>query len=632
MAKSNATKKKVSKKAQTIDPDSPELKQFVRIKAEEYLKDPNINSIGIGYKMKNGKSTNEISIQFTVDEKLSKSDLVNRAQALGTEQIPETLDFKGIKIKTDVIKRKYEPSYKNIPQIVADERKKFMDPLKPGISIGNVRISAGTFGCIVYDSSGEPYILSNWHVLNGDGGIIGDDIVQPGIFDDNGNSNLNTIGKLKRSFLGLAGDCAIATIEKRAFDLKIYGINVFPDTIVNPQLGDKLVKSGRTTGVTHGSVRRIEVIAKINYNGITGIQLIGGFEIGYDDENMPGDGEISKGGDSGAVWLIYENNKPSTKIVGLHFAGNALAGQDEHALACNIDSVFKKLDVSLKKILRVDGVGAGVQTNKLRSGYQENFLPNNIPMPLITSQSNGKILDAASSDNPLKYTHFSIVMNEDRRLCYYTAVNIDGNQLRNVPRGDNWRYDSRIVERFQAGNDLYSGNNLDRGHMVRRLDAVWGSLEEARLANEDTFYYTNSCPQHAQLNQREWNDLEEYILGNADVHNLMVTVFTGPIFDETDIEYRGIKIPVDFWKVVAFVRNDNHQLSVTGYQLTQQNLMDDLEEVFAFGAFRTYQVPVKKIEELSNIDFGDLHNYDPLNNVPESVGIKPLESLRQIVF
>ena len=35
---------------------------------------------------------------------------------------------------------------------------------------------------------------------------------------------------------------------------------------------------------------------------------------------------------------------------------------------------------------------------------------------------------------------------------------------------------------------------FDRGHMVRRLDPVWGKERAAVLANADTHHYTNSCP------------------------------------------------------------------------------------------------------------------------------------------
>ena len=87
-----------------------------------------------------------------------------------------------------------------------------------------------------------------------------------------------------------------------------------------------------------------------------------------------------------------------------------------------------------------------------------------------------------------------------------------------------------MSDEFQVGNELYKRNPLDRGHLVRRLDPAWGNTrEEAVQAADDTFFYTNSTPQHSRLNQREWLRLEEYILDNAATHDLKVSVFTGPV-------------------------------------------------------------------------------------------------------
>jgi endonuclease G len=65
------------------------------------------------------------------------------------------------------------------------------------------------------------------------------------------------------------------------------------------------------------------------------------------------------------------------------------------------------------------------------------------------------------------------------------------------------------------------------------LDPVWGS--NFKDANEDTFHFSNCSPQHKNLNQKTWSDLEDYILRNADVHDLKVNVFTGPVFNQNDL-------------------------------------------------------------------------------------------------
>ena len=65
-------------------------------------------------------------------------------------------------------------------------------------------------------------------------------------------------------------------------------------------------------------------------------------------------------------------------------------------------------------------------------------------------------------------------------MAFYSAVNIDGTQLRRVPRGDSWFLDPRIPAEVQTGDEVYKNNDLDRGHMTRRLDPVWGSPAVAR--------------------------------------------------------------------------------------------------------------------------------------------------------
>jgi endonuclease G len=210
----------------------------------------------------------------------------------------------------------------------------------------------------------------------------------------------------------------------------------------------------------------------------------------------------------------------------------------------------------------------------------------------------------------LHYNNFSIMMHATRRLAIFTACNIDGSQWRQIPRGsDRWYFDPRLELTHQVGNDLYKSNNLDRGHLVRRLDPTWGdSYEAAKAAEDDTFFYTNCAPQHMIVNRRLWLGLENYILSNTNIHDMKVSVFGGPVFRDNDRSYRGMRIPEDFWKVVAYIRADTNALTASAYLLSQRDYLDDLE--FAFGAYQTYQVNLDVIAELTKLDFGVLRGTD----------------------
>ncbi|MDD1611734.1 MAG: hypothetical protein LUQ57_01190, partial [Methylococcaceae bacterium] len=171
------TKKTVSMEA---------LKSFVRKESSLFLKQANITSVGIGYKIKDGKPTEKLCIQFTVGRKVSPEGL----QAIGVTELPKFFVIDGVEIPTDVIQRSFDTDAREVKLKAkleaASFRKAVANPIVPGISIGHPSISAGTIGCVVYDAlTGAPYRLSNWHVLNGSDGLIGDPIVQPGAHDDN---------------------------------------------------------------------------------------------------------------------------------------------------------------------------------------------------------------------------------------------------------------------------------------------------------------------------------------------------------------------------------------------------------------------------------------------------------------
>ena len=47
------------------------VKAAVRQVADEYLQDPNINSVGVGHKVKDGRKTDDLVLQFTVGQKVA---------------------------------------------------------------------------------------------------------------------------------------------------------------------------------------------------------------------------------------------------------------------------------------------------------------------------------------------------------------------------------------------------------------------------------------------------------------------------------------------------------------------------------------------------------------------------------
>lgn len=266
-----------------------------------------------------------------------------------------------------------------------------------------------------------------------------------------------------------------------------------------------------------------------------------------------------------------------------------------------------------------------------RTGYDPFFLSRSVALPALTpSQLRDTTRLTRHPDQwELKYQHFSLVMSRSRRLPFFTAVNIDGRRaVRNKRTADRWRYDPRIPEDTQLGSEIYDGVDLDYGHLVRRLDPAWGEPEVVQIANDDTFFLTNCAPQHKNLNRNKstWAGLEDYILSQAIADQDRVTVFTGPVFGLADRPFRGVLLPQQFWKLVALVKQDG-TFSASAYLLSQFELlaalpierplepmepMEPVEKKLTPDEALTFQIPVYRLERITQLTFDDLVRHDPL--------------------
>lgn len=454
--KKAVSKKKVSSQGATPATNAGKLdlfKRFIRENHDKYLKDPNITSLGIGYKVVNGKTSKTPVVQFSVERKVAPESV----GAVSDLPIPSTIEYEGIQIPTDVVQRSYKPSYQLVEKTTKDVRKARNDPLVPGISISHFKSSAGTLGALVRNrQTGDVVMLSNWHVLHTRQGKIGDAIVQPGPHDDN-RVERNRIGELLRSHLGLAGDCAIASIDGRKFDEKILGLGVPVRRLAKPQLGDKVVKSGRTTAITYGIITRIETITKLDY-GDGKEEQIGGFEIGPDEKRPAALNEISKPGDSGSIWLATsKNGAPSDIAIGLHFAGDAEDSDGEYALACCVHAVFEKLEIDpLPSAPSLQGVTITEDAvSELRTGFRNDFLRFEVPDPRFEAKI-GSDLARLSQTTRIDYCHFSVWLSKSRKFPRVVAWSIDGASIKKLDRsGIPFALDERGgLEKYQVGEDL----------------------------------------------------------------------------------------------------------------------------------------------------------------------------------
>ncbi len=312
----------------------PYIAQIAALK-QRYLSDllgrRNVVACGIGYKVREGVQTRELSLVISVTHKVHPSALTPE------DLIPPQMDG----IPTDVVEL-------GVLRAFQGPRGRWRPVVPPGVSVGHIHISAGTFGCLVRRGS-DLFILSNNHVLADiNRGRSGDPILQPGPADggtaddvtatleefiplDFGitepecriatllAAGLNTLAKLAGSRHRLEPvrqtpgvnrvDAALARpLSTDRVSPDILGIGV-PTGVGEATLGMQVQKSGRTTGYTTGVITQIDATVRIDYYGPAALfegQLIAS--------------PMSQPGDSGSAILDRDR-----RVVGLLFAGSEAA-------------------------------------------------------------------------------------------------------------------------------------------------------------------------------------------------------------------------------------------------------------------------------------------------------------------
>ncbi|MBA1144096.1 DNA/RNA non-specific endonuclease [Mesorhizobium neociceri] len=293
----------------------------------------------------------------------------------------------------------------------------------------------------------------------------------------------------------------------------------------------------------------------------------------------------------------------------------------------------------------IDDTESVAEDYRDRGGYDPAFLGDvfSVDMPTVIRGADDilEFQEDGVSKTELRYEHYSVIMSRSRRMCFLSACNIDGNQSKKSARVA-WKWDPRIPKEQQIMKECY-GNppKFSRGHMTRREDPGWGSPEIAKRGNEDSMHVTNVTPQMQAFNAPIWLALEDYALQHAREDAMKISVFTGAYFAKADPEMYGVRIPVAFWKVIAFIHDDTGKLCATGYEMDQQQSLLP-EEEFVFGAFTSpqlgtaTQVSIRSIEARSGINFGRLAAVDPLAGDEESVSAGgaalPLLAMEQIRF
>lgn len=277
----------------------------------------NIVGIGVGLKSSSGSYTGDLSVKVFVREKVA----LHRV-APGAEVPPQ---IGGLPTDVEAVGELFAQAY----------TARYPRPVPCGVSCGHVRVTAGTIGAVVV-ADNKLCLLSNNHILaNENNAQLGDAIIQPGRID-RGIDPQDRIAILHKFIpISMTGinlvDAALGFTNSQLVktDHVTYRISTTP---IAPSIGTSVIKNGRTTQATQGTITAIGVNnVRVSYT--SGVATFNNQVMIVGLGNRP----FSAGGDSGSVIVTAGTKQPTALL---------FAGSSSHTIANPIQAVMSALGIT----------------------------------------------------------------------------------------------------------------------------------------------------------------------------------------------------------------------------------------------------------------------------------------------
>ncbi len=225
------------------------------------------------------------------------------------------------------------------------------------------------------------------------------------------------------------------------------------------------------------------------------------------------------------------------------------------------------------------------------------------------------------SEDVIFYEGFTSSYNHETLIPNWVAYELTADEIVEPSLGSRYFVPDPNVNGPQATYDDYRNDACwDKGHMVPKADLKWSAK-----AYEESFFFTNICPQNCTLNNGAWKSLENKVRKMAEQYG-RIYVVCGPIFDLhkygtlgkqqvaiPDAFFKALLLPVgNTYESVAFIMpNDGNRLSWHEYACS----VDDLEELLGRDLFPSlYDAVEDQTESQYNLKFWGL--YQELNKIP----------------
>ena len=195
---------------------------------------------------------------------------------------------------------------------------------------------------------------------------------------------------------------------------------------------------------------------------------------------------------------------------------------------------------------------------------------------------------APRQEQIIRHSGYTVSYNKDLKIPNWVSYELTREETRGKEKRGNRFIADPLATGPIATNADYTRSGYDKGHMAPAADMKWSPE-----AMKESFYFSNMCPQHPQLNRRGWKNLEDKIR-NWAIADSAIIIICGPIIEKQPktIGKNKVVVPQQFFKVVLspFVK----PIRAIGFLFNNEQAVEPLS---------SYVVTVDSIESLTNMDF-----------------------------
>ena len=233
---------------------------------------------------------------------------------------------------------------------------------------------------------------------------------------------------------------------------------------------------------------------------------------------------------------------------------------------------------------------------------------NGLEIPRKLQGSDGKIL---------RRVGYTASYNAANRIpnwvaWHLTASHVGGHYNRN----NEVFHEDPEVSNPRAYDSDYRGSGYDRGHMCPSGDNKWN-----KEAQEQSFLFTNICPQRHNLNTGAWNDVELQCRAWAKRYGDLYIVCGPVLYDQQHktIGRNRVVVPEAFFKVVLR-KHDNYYKAI-GFVYENKGASRDMSR---------YVRSIDDVEQLTGFDFFSALPDNIEEKIEKSANLRDWYPLREI--